>query len=160
MMNEMNDPQNEQQYEQQAQAEAPVYDSDDDYEKEVMEDFKVGSIEFRGIGAGADVWAYWHVASNQMMLHFAGYKLAGAASWNLHVPLDIPVRDTFRMCAGMAYDHANPPGPYLQISELDYTIDDEVYQATVNERMDFPNQTWEDLKEDGVYGLRLMLEFT
>jgi len=142
-----NDPQNEQQqYEQ----------DDEDY---IPPDFKVGSIEFRGIGAGADVWAYWHVASNQLMLHFAGYKLAGAASWNLHVPLNIPVRDTFRMCAGMAYDHAQPPGPYLQIPELDYTVDGEVYEATVNERMDFPEQTWEDLKEEGVYGLRLMLEF-
>jgi hypothetical protein len=148
MMEVMNDPQNEQQQYEQEQEE--------DY---IPPDFKVGSIEFRGIGAGADVWAYWHVASNRLMLHFAGYKLAGAASWNLHVPLEIPVRDTFRMCAGMAYDHAQPPGPYLQIPELDYTVDGEVYEATVNERMDFPDETWENLRNEGVYGLRLMLEF-
>ena len=158
-MEMMNDPQNEQQQQQQYEQEQPELVEQEQEEDYIPPDFKVGSIEFRGIGAGADVWAYWHVASNQLMLHFAGYKLAGAASWNLYVPLDIPVRDTFRMCAAMAYDDGQPPGPYLQIFELEYTIDDEVYEATVNERMDFPNQTWEDLKEDGVYDLHLMLEF-
>lgn len=166
MMNEMNDPQNEQQqYEQQIVEPEPAaqqqeYDSDEEDEDYIPSDYRVGSFEFKGIGAGADVWSYWHVASNQLMLHFAGYSRAGAATWNLHVPLNISVRDTFRMCAGMAYEYDQLPGAYLQIHELSYAIDGEVYRSTVNERMDFPDDTWEGLYQERVYDLNLLIEFT
>ena len=119
----------------------------------------VGSIETPS--GGAEIYAVYDQSGNEHLI-FSGWR-SDSSQWRLVVPFSENIRATLNGAAdhihcGQArisnihineywYQRSNQDGGYSEYVEAD-----------VNERMDLPTMTWQDLYESGVYDLDIVFK--
>jgi hypothetical protein len=118
-------------------------------EQDYYGDTYIGSVLIEGGNAGADIWSYYHDEDDEMRLEFKGWRDDDyGSSWSVDCSINEKIEKTLKtVCMtaeGRIVEHVRMALISYSKDMPDQTITQE---ATINQRMDFPDQRWSDVRD-------------
>jgi hypothetical protein len=123
------------------------------------EDVKIGSVLMEGGAAGADIWAY-DDGDGAMMLEFQGWRSDGS-HWSIVCSADERIDKTLKTACLVGED-LGALVQHIRVTSINYSKDMPdctiTRDATTNQRMDFPDQRWVDVRDqDQWYNVHMVV---